>query len=58
MASKQDTANRKSGSDESQMSHNQQVAESQSKMTSFRAGKVALNSDAYNPERLQPVNHL
>lgn len=58
MASKQDTSNRKQGSDESQASFNQQMAESQRDKTSFRASKVHQMSDKYNPERLQPINHL
>lgn len=52
MASKQDIANRRAGSDESQMSYNQGIAEAQRDKTSFRAHKVAVNGDPYNPSRL------
>lgn len=58
MASKQDTANRKAGSSQTQADFNQNMAESQRDKTAFRASKVHQMSDKYNPERLQPVNHL
>ena len=52
MASKQDLANLKAGSDQSQTTYNQMVAEAQRNKSAFRAHKVALDADPYNPSRL------
>ena len=52
MASSIDTANRKAGSDQSQTAYNHSVADSQRDKTSFRAQKVALGADKFNPARL------
>ena len=52
MASSQDTAHRRGGSDESQMSFNASVANAQKEKTLFRAQKVSLSADKYNPNRI------
>jgi hypothetical protein len=52
MASSIDTANRKAGSSQAEISHNHAVAHSQGEKSSFRAHKVALSADKFNPSRL------
>lgn len=52
MASSIDTANRKSGSSEAEITQNYETALQQGEKTAFRAYKVSLNNDQYNPARL------
>ncbi len=52
MASQQDLANMRAGSDESQMAFNKEVAESQRDKTAFRAHNVSLSADKFNPQRI------
>lgn len=52
MASPQDTANRKAGSSEVEISHNHKVAASQRDKTAFRADKVAQDADPFASGRL------
>lgn len=56
MASTQDTSNRKYGNDESQMANNHELAMAQLEKNSFRAHKVALSADPFNPNRLTSSN--
>lgn len=52
MASAADTKNRKSGSSEVEITFNHEMANAQRDKTVFRAHKVALDADPYNPARL------
>lgn len=52
MASQQDIANMKAGSDESQAAFNENVANAQRDKSVFRAHKVSLDADKFNPARL------
>lgn len=52
MASKQDKISLRDGNDVSQMDFNNSVATSQRDKNIFRAHKVAMNADPYNPARL------
>lgn len=52
MASSADNANRKAGSDESQMAWNESKAAEQRDKTSFRAQSVSASADKFNPNRI------
>ncbi len=52
MASSQDTNSRRNGNDESQMANNHSLAMAQGEKSSFRAHKVAMNADPFNPTRI------
>lgn len=56
MASAQDTANRKAGISQDLMANNHAIAMAQGEKTSFRAHKVALSADPFNPNRLTSSN--
>lgn len=53
MASKADLASLKAGSDQSQTANNHEIAMAQADKTSFRAHKVSLSADKFNPARLE-----
>ena len=48
----------KNRNDESQMEHNHQTAKSQRDKTIFRAHKVAMSADPFNPNRLTSNNSI
>jgi hypothetical protein len=52
MASKADTYNRKNPHDTSALDHNHTIALTQGEKNTFRAHKIALGADKYNPARL------
>lgn len=56
MASAEDTANRKAGSSEEEMANNHAIAMAQGEKTAFRAHKVAMSADPFNPNRLTSSN--
>ncbi len=53
MASDTDRANLKAGSSEVEANYNYQIAMQQGEKSSFRAHKVAMNADPYNPTRIE-----
>lgn len=52
MASSQDKLSRQYGNDESQISFNQGIAESQREKTAYRAQTVSASADKFNPQRI------